>query len=170
MPVPRRWPRRARSQVAPRQGVAVEAVLGHELHGDAQHAVGAEAPVFLQDEGGLEVVVEGDDPRPVRAEVVGRRLPLEVNQDALDDVAVLDRAERVDGLGDHVLVDPPALQDAHHDVFADAAGEQVGVERVHVRVGLGVVAEERLVDAHAPSPPSLLSVSTARARSSAGSL
>ena len=61
-----------------------------------------------------------------------------------DHVAVLEGARRLHRRGDDVLVDAPALEHAQEHVLADAPGEEVGVERVDVRVGLGVVAEERL--------------------------
>ena len=86
------------------------------------------------------------------SEVVGRRLPLEVDEDALDDVRRLDAPRRLDRLGDDVLVDAPSLEHAQQHVLADAAGHEVGVERVDVGVGLGVVAEERLVARGGDSP------------------
>ena len=119
-------------------------MLGDELHGHPEHPVRAETAVFLENEGRLQVVVERDHPRSVSSKVVGRCLPLEVDQDALDHVARLDGPHRVNRLLDHVFVDPPSLEDAHHHVFTHPAGEEIGVERVNVRVGLGVVAEERL--------------------------
>ena len=57
-------------EVAASEGVAVEAVLHHQLHAHAEHGFCGEAPVLVHDEGGLQVVVKGNDPRPVEAKVV----------------------------------------------------------------------------------------------------
>jgi len=116
-----------------------------QLDPDPHHPFRREAPVFVHDERRLEVVVKRDDARAVDAKVGGGRLPLQVDEDPLDDLAVLDDADRVERLFDDVFVDPAPLEDLGDDLLVDPAGEEVGVERVDVSVGLGVVAEERLV-------------------------
>src|SRR5262249_21073052 len=77
---------------APREGAAIEVVRHDELLRDLENREGGEPTVLAEHECGLEVVVEGYDARPEHAEVRGRRLTLEVDQDALDDVALLDVA------------------------------------------------------------------------------
>jgi hypothetical protein len=138
MPAPRQI------EVAPRERVAVEAVLGHQLHGDPQDAVGPQAAVLVEHERGLQVVVERHDPGAVAAKVVRRRLPFEVNENALDRVGVLDGPCRLHRLGHHVLVDPAALQNAQQNVLAQTPGHEVRVQRVDVGVRLGVVTEQGL--------------------------
>ncbi len=131
-------------EVTARERIAVEAVLGHELHRHAQHAVRTEAAVFLENERRLEIVVKGDDARSVRAKIVGRCLLLQVDEDPFHDVRVVHRARHVHRLGDDVFVNATALEHLQEQVFADATGEKVCVKRVDVGVGLGVVTEERL--------------------------
>ncbi len=142
--VPRRCPRRARFEVAARQRVAVEVMLGGELHRDAKEAARRQTVVLVQNERRLQIVVEGNDPRAVRPEVVRRRLLLEVDEDALDGVHRLDAASDFERLGEHVVVDTPALEHLPEHVLRHAARDDVRVERVDVRVGFGVVAEESL--------------------------
>ena len=127
----------------------------------------------MQHEGRLEVVVEGDRARAVAWKSDGGRLALEVNQDALDDVGVLDDARVPHRLSEDVRVDAAALAHLEECLLADAACDDVGVERVDEGVGLGVVAEEGLFGAgRRPSgnrrgPRSLSRAAPAR---SAGSL
>ena len=136
----------AEVEVAPGEGGAVEVVVEGEVLGEAVDALGGDEAVFVQDEGGLEVVVERDDARAETAELRGGRLAIEVDEDALDHRPLLDVAREAHGVGDGVLVAAALAHRLGEGARGDVAGADVGVERVDEGVGLGVVAEEDLPD------------------------
>lgn len=83
-------------RVASSQRVAVEAVLRHELARDTEHALGGDAPVLVDYERGLQVVVERHHARTVDVELVRRRLLVEMNEHAFDGVFVLDGPSQIE--------------------------------------------------------------------------
>src|SRR5580698_5446211 len=130
-------------EIAPRQSVTVEPVLGRELYGNPEHGLRPEPAILEEYERRLEVVVKRDDSRPVGSKVSRWRLLLEVNENALDRVGGLERTHGGHRRDHDVLVETSALEHPHQHVLVDAPCHDVGVQRIHVGVGFGVIAEQR---------------------------
>jgi hypothetical protein len=114
-------------EVAPSEGFAVEPVVEHEVDRHAHDSGRGQAIVFLQHEGRLQVVVERNDERTVRREIARRAVAVEVNQDAVDRVAMLDDAGVSNRVGNRVLVRVGAGQGFLPELAGpDGAGEYVG--------------------------------------------
>ena len=141
-------PAPAEIEVAPRERVGVEAMIDDELGGDARDAARREVAVLREHERRLEVVVERHDAPPVERESARRSLPIEVDEDAVDDHALLDAPRARERLGGRVVVRATAAEDLEEHGLVDGARADVGVQRVDERVGLGVVTEERLLLAY----------------------
>src|SRR5262249_52080832 len=128
---------------------AVEAMLDDQLYRDAQGRFGGQTAVFENDECGLQVVVERDRARSINAEIVGRGLSLEMDENALDDLAVLESmGDLEDRIGD-VLVDFAHLAHLDQGFLRYVAGADVPVKRVYECIGFGIVAEESLANRRA---------------------
>src|SRR5262245_31381370 len=103
-----------------------------------------EVAVGGQHGGGLEVVERGHDPRPEEPEHRRRGAPLEIDEDADDDVASDRASGEHENLVDEARIDAYPSQDRGEPLQAEAPRDHVGVERVDERVGLPVVPEEKL--------------------------
>ena len=112
---------------------------------DPDQAVAGEEAGVEQEDGDLEVVVDGDDAGAVGGEAVERGAAVEVDEDPPDDVAgAVEAAVEGHDLVDVVAVDLAGGEDRGHALGGDPAGEDVGVEAVDEGVLLGVVAEQVL--------------------------
>src|SRR5262249_27091809 len=89
---------------------------------------------------------KGNHPRSVGREVARRAGSVEMDQNSLDGLPVLDDSSVAKRIGDGVLVSLSACENVLELGIGNRAGDDVGIERVDERVGLGVVADEHLLE------------------------
>ena len=81
-------------EVAATERLAVKTMIENEIDGDAHDGGGRQTSVLLEDERSLEVIVKRHHARAVRRKIAGGAGLVEVDQDALDSLAVLENSAR----------------------------------------------------------------------------